>query len=92
MSDHMDIAGNEKVDEEAKKKAAREQLTEESSLQYKLKSVLATKIKDNINSVARKIWNNGTMNAKQHRKMTRPQRFKTGAQLYDDLSRNKQQI
>jgi ribonuclease HI len=85
---HMDITGNEKADEEAKR-AALEQLTEESFTQYKLKSVQITKINDDINTVAKKAWNNGKTNARQHRKITRPRRFKTGVQLYGELPRKK---
>ena len=83
---HKDIAGNEKADEEAKK-AAQEQLTGESMLHYKLKSVQVKKINDDINSAAKKAWNEGTSCARQLRKMTRPQRYKTGVQLYGDLPR-----
>ena len=83
---HMDIDGNEKADVEAKR-AALEQLAGEPPLQHKLKSVQITKINDDINTAARKAWNNGKTNARQHRKMTRPQRFKTGVQLYGDLPR-----
>ena len=83
---HMDRAGNEKADEEAKK-AAEEQILEESSIQYKLKSAQATKINNDINTAARNGWNNGKSNARQHRKLTRPQRFKAGVQLYGDLPR-----
>src|SRR5271167_620882 len=83
---HMDIAGNEKADIEAKR-AALEQLAGELPLQRKLKSVQITKINDDINTAARKAWNSGKTNARQHRKMTRPQRFKTGVQLYSDLPR-----
>jgi len=82
----MDIAGNEKADIEAKR-AALEQLAGELPLQRKLKSVQITKINDDINTAARKAWNSGKTNARQHRKMTRPQRFKTGVQLYSDLPR-----
>ena len=83
---HMDIAGNEKADKEAKR-AALEQLAGEPLSRYKLKSVQVTKINDDINTAARKAWNNGKTNARQHRKITRPQRFKTGVQLYGDLPR-----
>jgi hypothetical protein len=83
---HMDIAGNEKADEEAKR-AALEQLAGESPIQYKLKSVQITKINDDINTAARKAWNSGKTNAREHRRMTRPQRFKTGVQLYGGLPR-----
>jgi len=73
----MGIAGNEKADEEAKR-AALEQLAGEPLSQYKLKSVQITKINGDINTAARKAWNSGKTNARQHRKITRPQRFKTG--------------
>ena len=86
MPGHMDIAGNEKADEEAKR-AALEQLTGEPPLHHKLKSVQATKINDDISKAAKKAWNSGKTNARQHRKMTRPQRFKTGVQLYGNLPR-----
>ena len=81
----MDIAGNEKADKKAKR-AALEQPAGEVPLQYKLKSVQTTKINDNINTAAKKAWNSGKTSARQHRKMTRPQRFKTEVQLYDNLS------
>ena len=45
----MDIAGNEKADEEAKK-AARGQLAGEPLLQHKLKSLQVTKINHDINA------------------------------------------
>ena len=83
---HMDIDGNEKADVEAKR-AALEQLAGEPPLQRKLKSVQFMKINDDINTAARKAWNNGKTNARQHRKMTRPKRFKAGVQLYSDLPR-----
>src|SRR5271167_4787812 len=72
---HMDIDGNEKADVEAKR-AALEQLAGEPPLQRKLKSVQFMKINNDINTAARKAWNNGKTNARQHRKMTRPKRFK----------------
>src|SRR5579859_3577927 len=83
---HMDIAGNDKADEEAKK-AAQEQVIGESTTQYKLKSVQRTKINEDINAAAKNAWNNGKSNARQHRKLTRPQRFKAGVRLYGGLSR-----
>src|SRR5437667_10668497 len=46
---HMDIAGNEKADEEAKR-AALEQLAGEPLSRYKLKSVQVTKINEDINT------------------------------------------
>src|SRR5579859_1161937 len=61
----MDIAGNEKADEEAKR-AALEQLTGEPLTQFKLKSVQTTKINNNINTTAKKAWNSRKTNARQH--------------------------
>jgi ribonuclease HI len=83
---HMDIAGNEKADEEAKK-AAREHPTGQPPLQNKLKSVQVTKINEDTSIAARTAWNRGKTNARQHRKMTRPQRLKSGVQLYGNLPR-----
>jgi len=85
---HTDIAGNEKADEEAKR-AAPEQIEgeEEPPPRHKLKSAQITKINDDINTAARKAWNSGKMNAQEHRRITRPQRFKTGTQLYGGLPR-----
>ena len=84
---HKDIAGNEKADEEAKR-AALEQLAGESPLHvHKLKSVQTMKINDDISKAAKKAWNNGKANARQHRKITRPHRLKTGTRLYGDLPR-----
>jgi ribonuclease HI len=83
---HMDIAGNEKADEEAKK-AAIERIAGEFPIQHKLKSAQITKINDDINTSAKKAWNSGKTKARELRKMTRPQRFKTGIQLYGGLPR-----
>src|SRR5579859_2425450 len=83
----MDITGNKKAEEEAKR-AALEQITGEPLTQYKLKSAQTTKINNDINTAVRKAWNSGKTNARQHRKMmTQPQRFKTGEQLYGGLPR-----
>jgi len=81
---HVDIAGNEKADEEAKR-AALEQLAGEPPLCHKLKSVQVTKINDDIRIAVKKAWNDGKTNARQHRKITRPRRFKTGMLLYGGL-------
>jgi len=84
---HMNIDGNEKADEEAKK-AALEKLSEEQAPLYpKLKSAQTTKINDDINMAAKKAWNNGKTNARQLRKLTRPRRVKAGVQLYGSLPR-----
>ena len=83
---HMDIVGNEKADEEAKK-AAKERIIGYPLLNYKLKSVQVTKIKDDIKEAVRNAWTNGKTNARQLRKMTRPQRYKTGVRLYGELPR-----
>src|SRR5579859_1093277 len=83
---HMEIEGNEKADNEAKR-AALEKLTEEPLISYKLKSVQNAKINTDINTEAKKAWTNGTSNATQLRKLTRPYRVKTGVQPYGDLSR-----
>jgi ribonuclease HI len=83
---HMDIAGNEKADEEAKK-AAQERIIGYPLLNFELKSVQVTRINDDIKEAARKEWTNGKTNARQLRKMTRPQRYKTGVQLYGELPR-----
>ena len=80
----MDITGNEKVDEEAKR-AALEQLAGEPLSQHKLKSVQVAKINEDIKMAAKKAWNSRKMNARQQCKMTRLQRFKTGVQLYGGL-------
>jgi len=40
---------------------------------------------EDINTTAQKAWSNGKSNARQHRKLTRRKRFRTGVQLYDDL-------
>ena len=82
----MDITGNEKADEEAKR-AALKQITGEPLTQYRLKSAQTTKINNDINTAVRKASNSGKTNARQHRKMTRPQSFKTGEQLYGGLPR-----
>ena len=84
---HMDIDGNEKADEEAKKTALEKQREEQTPPHHKLKSAQVTKINEDINEAARKTWNNGKGNARQHRKLTRPKRVKTGVQLYGDLPR-----
>jgi len=78
----MDIEGNEKADEEAKKAALEKLREEQAPPHHKLKSMQVTKINDDINTAARKTWNNGKGNARQHRKLTRPRRVKTGVQLY----------
>ena len=82
----MDIAGNEKADEEAKR-AALEQIAGEPLSHRKLKSVQVAKINEDIKMAAKKAWNSGKTNARQQRKMTRPQRFQTGVQLYGGLPR-----
>src|SRR5579859_7384155 len=82
----MDITGNKKAEEEAKR-AALEQITGEPLTQHRLKSAQTTKINNDINTAVRKAWNSGKKNARQHRKMTRPRRFKTGEQLYGGLPR-----
>ena len=83
----MDIVGNEKADEEAKKAALEKLREEQAPPHHKLKAAQVTKINDDINTAARKTWNNGKGNARQHRKLTRPRRLKTGTRLYDGLSR-----
>jgi ribonuclease HI len=83
---HMDISGNEKAGEEAKK-AAQEQISGEPLTQYKLKSVQVTKLNEDINTAVRNAWNNGKSNARQLRKLSRPKRFRTGVQLYGELPR-----
>ena len=84
---HMNIDGNEKADEEAKKAALEKLREEQVPLHHKLKSVQVTKINDDTNTAAKKAWNNGKANARQHRKLTRPRRVKTGVQLYGSLPR-----
>ena len=84
---HMDIDGNEKADIEAKKAALEKLRKEQAPPHHNLKSAQVTKINDDINTIARKAWNNGKENARQHRKLTRPRRLKTGTRLYDGLSR-----
>jgi len=87
---HMDIDGNEKADEEAKR-AAREKITEgQAPPDHKLKSSQVTRINEDIGTTARTKWNTGKENARQHRQLTRPQRFKTGTRLYGDLPRKQQ--
>jgi hypothetical protein len=87
---HMDIDGNEKADEEAKR-AACEKITEEQApLHHKLKSSQVTRINEDIGTTARTKWNTGKENARQHRQLTRPQRFKTGTRLYGGLPRKQQ--
>ena len=75
---HMNIDGNEKADEEAKKAALEKLREEQAPIHHKLKSVQVTKINDDTNVAAKKAWNNGKANARQHHKLTRPQRVKTG--------------
>ena len=70
---HMDILGNEKADEEAKK-AAKEKLTGENPLLHRnLKSAQLAKINTDIMTAAKTAWNHGTTNANQLRKISRPQ-------------------
>ena len=82
---HMNIAGNERADQEAKKAALEGQMGEQPLVQCKLKSAQLTKITADITKAAKTAWNHGNTNARQLRKITRPQRFKTGVQLYSDL-------
>src|SRR5579859_7188748 len=83
----MDIKGNEKADEEAKKAAQERPQRQQTPPQYKLKSAQVPKINEDINKVARETWNHGKKNARQQRKLTRPRRFKGGVRLYGELSR-----
>jgi len=82
----MDIEGNEKADEEAKK-AAQERPAGQTPAQCKLKSAQVTKINENITKIARETWNHRRTHARQQRKLTRPRRFRTGVRLYGKLPR-----
>jgi hypothetical protein len=84
---HMDIVGNDKADEEAKKAALNKQAAEQIHPQHRLKSAQYTKITADITTKAKIAWNQGTANARQLRKISRPQRFKTGVKLYGKLAR-----
>ena len=81
----MEVVGNEKADEEAKR-AALEQIAGESPLQHRLKWVQDPKINEDTDTSEERLERRKAK-ARQHRKMTRPQRFKTGVQLYGDLPR-----
>ena len=83
----MNIDGNEKADVEAKKAALEKLRKEQAPSHYKLKSAQITRIKDDINMIARKTWNNGKENARQYHKLTRSHRLKTGTRLYNNLTR-----
>ena len=84
---HMDISGNDKAHEEAKKAALNKPIEEQTYPQHRLKSGQCTKITANITIKAKTAWNEGTANARQLRKISRPQRFKTGVELYHKLTR-----
>ena len=83
----MDIAGNDKADEETKKTALNKPTEEQTQPQHRLKSTQCTKITANITIKAKTAWNEGTAYARQLRKISRPQRFKTGVELYSKLTR-----
>jgi hypothetical protein len=78
---HMDIVGNDKADKGAKK-AALKPAEEQIHPQHRLKSAQYTKISANITTKVKTAWNEGTANARHFRKISRPQRFKTGVELY----------
>ena len=86
---HMDIAGNDKADEEAKR-AAQEQITgSDTYTYYTLKAAQNRKINADIGNAARIQWTTTTTTARHHRQLTRPRRVKTGLQLYNNLSRKR---
>ena len=87
MPGHTEIQGNEKADEEAKNAALGGVREEQTPSHYKLKSAQVAKINNDIKAMAKEAWNTGKGNARQLRKLTRPQRVKTGLQLYGALPR-----
>ena len=84
---HMDIAGNDKADEEAKKAALNQPQGAQIHSSHQLKSAQNTRINANITTNAKNAWNQGKANARLLRKISRPQRCKTGVELYGKLTR-----
>ena len=80
----MDIEGNERADEEAKR-AAREHTGE--IVGKELKSAMITDIKKTIENHARERWRKGKEGAQHHQKISTPAYFKTGKKIYNDLTR-----
>lgn len=83
----MDIVGKDKTDEEAKKAVLNKATEEQIHPQHRLKSAQYTKIFVDIVTKVKTVWNEGIMNARHLRKTSRPQRFKTRVELYDELIR-----
>lgn len=69
---HMNIAGNEKVEEEAKRAALEKSIGEQPQSQYKLNSTQLTKINADITIKVKASWNHGKTNARHHRQITHP--------------------
>ena len=83
----MDIHGNDKADEEAKR-AAKEKIQGDPPINvYKLKSALNMVINTHTANEIKAIWNLESITNKRYRRFTRSRRAKTGTQLYNSLTR-----
>ena len=84
---HMDIHGNDTADEEAKR-AAKEKIQGDNPFNiHKLKSSQNMTINASIAKATKTAWSSRNTKNKQARQHTRPQRIKTGEQLYNPLTR-----